>query len=314
MALDTYADKASKLNPLERRARWRNLASLLPAPLVVTLLLVLPLLLIVAFSFMEANGYGGVRPTFSLDAYTQLLFERQLDDTLAFTDAYLLISWRSVLIALLTTLITVAVGFPVALYIALQPAQQRGRLLLLVTIPFWTNILVRTYAWILMLRDSGVVNGVLMATGIIHQPLPLLYTDGAVLVGLVYTYSPFMVLPIYACLEKMDIRLIEAAHDLYATKLQALRAVVLPAALPGVVAGCMLTFIPCLGAMIAPELLGGGRKLMLGNLIYRQFTEARNWPFGSVLAVVLLVAIGVAAWLFSRAKARAVQSSQTEAA
>jgi spermidine/putrescine transport system permease protein len=298
------AAEAQTIDPLAQRARVRVLASLLPAPAMVTVFLVIPLLLIIAYSFMDADGFGGVRMHFSTDAYTQLLYDRQLDDSLAFTDAYLSIAWRSACIAFFTTVLTVVIGLPVALYIALQPAEKRSRLLLLVTIPFWTNILVRTYAWILMLRDTGVVNTVLMALGVTHEPLPMLYTNGAVLVGLVYTYAPFMVLPIYACLEKMDVRLIEAAHDLYATKWQALRMVVWPAAKPGVIAGCMLTFIPCLGAMIAPELLGGGRKMMLGNLIYRQFTDARNWPFGSVLAVVLLVLIGASAGILSRARAK----------
>ncbi|CAE6717361.1 ABC transporter permease [Paraburkholderia haematera] len=285
--------------PLERRERRLQLASLLPAPLIIALFLVAPLLLVVAYSFMEANGYGGVLHKFSLDAYVQLLFERNLDDSLTFTDAYLMIALRSISVAGMTTLITMLVGFPVAVYIALQPAARRNRLILWITIPFWTNLLVRTYAWILLLRDTGVVNGVLQALGIIHHPITMLYTDGAVLVGLVYTYAPFMVLPIYSSVEKMDIRLIEAAHDLYASKAQALLRVVLPAAAPGIVAGCMLTFIPCLGAMIAPELLGGGKKLMLGNLIYRQFTEARDWPFGSVFAVVLLIAIATAAALIT---------------
>lgn len=307
------AADAKTLDPLARRARARLLAGLLPAPAMVLVFLVMPLLLILAYSFMAANGFGGVHMHFSTDAYTQLLYDRQLDDTLAFTDAYLSIAWRSAGIAFFTTVLTVMLGLPVALYIALQAPERRSRLLLLVTIPFWTNILVRTYAWILMLRDSGVINTELMSLGITQAPLPMLYTDGAVLVGLVYTYAPFMVLPVYSCLEKMDIRLIEAAHDLYASKWQALRMVVWPAAKPGVIAGCMLTFIPCLGAMIAPELLGGGRQMMLGNLIYRQFTEARNWPFGSVLAVVLLLLIGVSAWLLSRSRAKRAGGAAWEA-
>ncbi|SCK24365.1 ABC transporter permease [Vogesella sp. LIG4] len=300
MATPATSHAAAGGKDLARQARQRYLASIVPAPLVIVLFLVVPLLLIVGYSFMEANGYGGVRLHFNLDAYTQLLFDRQLDDTLQFTDAYLTIAWRSVGVAFCTTVLVALIGLPVALYIVLQPPQRRSRLLLLVTIPFWTNILVRTYAWILMLRDSGVINSLLQGLGLTDGPLPLLYTDGAVLVGLVYTYAPFMVLPIYSSLEKMDVRLIEAAHDLYANKWQALRIVVWPAALPGLIAGCLLTFIPCLGAMIAPELLGGGRKLMLGNLIYRQFTESRNWPFGSALAVVLLVMIALAALLLFR--------------
>ncbi|WP_269504992.1 ABC transporter permease [Burkholderia sp. IMCC1007] len=284
---------------LADRERVNQILSLLPATLTLAIFLVVPLLLVIAYSFMQASGYGGVIHKFSVDAYVQLLFERNLDNNLEFTDAYLTIALRSIAVAGATTLITMAASIPVAVYIAMQPAARRSRLILWITIPFWANLLVRTYAWILLLRDTGVINGALQATGLIAHPLPLLYTDGAVLVGLVYTYAPFMVLPIYSSVEKMDIRLLEAAHDLYASKRQALLRVVLPAAAPGIVAGCMLTFIPCLGAMIAPELLGGGKKLMLGNLIYRQFTEARDWPFGAMFAVVLLLAITMAGILIT---------------
>ncbi|MCY1205106.1 Spermidine/putrescine transport system permease protein PotB [compost metagenome] len=262
-----------------------------PALVSIGLFLIVPIFIVIAYSLMQANPYGGVNPQFSIDAYVSLLFERQLDDSLAFADSYLVIALRSIGIAVATTAITLLVGFPVAVWLAMQPAHRRGLLIFLITVPFWANLLIRTYAWILLLRGSGVVNGTLMSLGVIHQPLNLLYTDGAVLLGLVYTYAPFVVLPIYATLEKMDMRLLEAAQDLYAGRLRTLRKVVLPIARPGILAGAILTFVPCLGAMIAPELLGGGTKMMLGNLIFRQFSDARNWPFGAALSLVLMAAV-----------------------
>lgn len=283
----------------ERRQSLRNLLGVSPSLLAIGLFLIVPILLVVGYSLMEANPYGGVEPVFSTEAYLSLLFERQLDDSLAFVDAYLLIALRSIGIAAATTLVTLLIGFPVAVWLAMQPPHKRGLLIFLITVPFWANLLIRTYAWILLLRESGVVNGTLMGLGLVDQPLQLLYTDGAVLLGLVYTYAPFVVLPIYATLEKMDMRLLEAAQDLYAGRWRTLRKVVLPIARPGILAGAILTFVPCLGAMVAPELLGGGTRMMLGNLIFRQFSDARNWPFGSALALVLMAAVMLVLTLYA---------------
>ncbi len=276
---------------LERRKALRSFLGVSPALVAIGLFLIVPILIVIGYSLMEANPYGGVNKVFSSDAYTSLLFERQLDDSLAFADSYLLIALRSIGIAGLTTVITLLIGFPVAVWLAMQPVQRRGLLIFLITVPFWANLLIRTYAWILLLRNTGVINNSLMGLGIIHEPLQLLYTDGAVLLGLVYTYAPFVVLPIYATLEKMDTRLLEVAQDLYAGRIRTLRKVVLPIAKPGIFAGAILTFVPCLGAMIAPELLGGGTRMMLGNLIFRQFSDARNWPFGAALSLVLMAAV-----------------------
>ncbi|MGP8540985.1 ABC transporter permease [Pseudomonas protegens] len=276
---------------LERRKALRSFLGVSPALVAIGLFLIVPILIVIGYSLMEANPYGGVNKVFSSDAYTSLLFERQLDDSLAFADSYLLIALRSIGIAGLTTVITLLIGFPVAVWLAMQPVQRRGLLIFLITVPFWANLLIRTYAWILLLRNTGVINNSLMGLGVIHEPLQLLYTDGAVLLGLVYTYAPFVVLPIYATLEKMDTRLLEAAQDLYAGRIRTLRKVVLPIAKPGIFAGAILTFVPCLGAMIAPELLGGGTRMMLGNLIFRQFSDARNWPFGAALSLVLMATV-----------------------
>lgn len=281
-------------NALERRRALGNILGVSPALLAIGLFLVVPILIVVAYSLMQANPYGGVNQAFSTDAYVSLLFERQMDDSLAFADSYLVIALRSLGIATATTLITLLVGFPVAVWLAMQPAKRRGLLIFLITVPFWANLLIRTYAWILLLRGTGVINNSLMGLGLIHAPLPLLYNEGAVLLGLVYTYAPFVVLPIYSTLEKMDMRLLEAAQDLYAGRLRTLRKVILPIARPGILAGAILTFVPCLGAMIAPELLGGGTKMMLGNLIFRQFSDARNWPFGAALSLVLMAVVMLA--------------------
>jgi len=281
----------STRNPLQRRRALAGLLGVSPALLVIGFFLIVPIFILAAYSLMQADPYGGVQPVFSREAWYSLLYERDLDDNLSFAWSYLQVTGRSVSIAGATTLITLLAGFPVAVWLAMQPASRRPLLIFLITLPFWVNLLIRTYAWILLLRDSGFINSSLLATGLIKTPLPLLYNDGAVLLGLVYTYSPFVVLPIYATLEKMDIRLLEAAQDLYASRLRTLFKIVLPLARPGIIAGALLTFIPCLGAVVAPELLGGGTKMMLGNLIYRQFSDARNWPFGAALALALMAIV-----------------------
>jgi len=217
---------------------------------------------------------------------------------------YLAIFMRSFWLALLSVVCTLLVGFPLALYIALQPEHKRKQLLLWVTIPFWVNLLVRTYAWILLLRNGGLIEQAVNLLGFHPEGLNLLYTSGAVAIGLVYAYLPFMVLPIYTSLEKMDWRLFEAALDLGATRWIALRRIVIPLAMPGIVAGCLLVFIPALGTYYIPELLGGGKQMMIGSLIQAQFGTARNWPFGSALAFALLAMVlaGMVlyAWRFKR--------------
>lgn len=275
-----------------------------PALAIVGGFLVLPLGIVAAYSFLEAHPYGGVRPELSLDAYIQFLYTERLDGTLAFNTAYLEIFLRSVVLALWATLLCLLLGFPAAYYIARQPPSRRNLLVLLVTIPFWTNLLIRTYTWILILRDQGLINNALTALGIVDEPLRLLYTPGAITVGLVYSYLPFMVLPIYASMEKLDPRLIEAAHDLYATRLDALRRVILPLSLPGIAAGCTLVFIPSLGTFVAPDLLGGAKNLMIGSLIQMQFSSSRNWPFGSASALILMALILIALALYALAAGR----------
>jgi spermidine/putrescine transport system permease protein len=197
-------------------------------------------------------------------------------------------------------MICLLVGFPTAYFIATQPPARRNAWLFLITIPFWTNLLIRTYAMLLIIRDQGMINLSLINIGLIDRPIPMLYTDFAVSLGLVYAYLPFMVLPIFASLEKLDFRLVEASYDLYATRFRVLKRIIIPLAKPGIAAGCILVLIPSLGAYITPALLGGGKKLMIGNLIELQFGQARNWPFGSAIALVLMVLVMLALLLYLR--------------
>jgi spermidine/putrescine transport system permease protein len=266
--------------------------------------MVIPIGIIVVYSFLEANPYGGVKPHLSFEAYIQFLYERDFDDSVIFNNAYLMICWRSFYLAALTTIFCLLIGFPTAYYMAMQPPSRRNVLVFLVTIPFWTNLLIRTFCWILILRDNGLINNFLMGAGLIENPITLLYTNGAILLGLAYTYIPFMVLPIYSTVEKLDMSLLEAAHDLYSNRRQLFRWVILPLAAPGIIAGSLLVFVPSLGAFIAPDLLGGGKKLMLGKLIQLQFASSRNWPFGSAIALILMSVVLIAMMIYALGPAR----------
>lgn len=281
--------------------RWLGLS---PALAIIGIFMIVPMLILLVFSFMEADPYGGVDPGFTFDAYIQILFERDFDDVLHFDPIYLKIIGRSLILATLATVGCLVLGLPVAYYITRQDARTQSLLLFLVTLPFWTNLLVRTYAWILILAADGVIEQPLKALGIIDESLEMMYTNGAVGIGLIYTYIPLMVLPIYASLEKLDFRLIEAAHDLYANRYMVARQIIIPLAMPGIVAGCILVLIPSLGAFVAPDLLGGGRKLMMGSLIQAQFASARNWPFGSALAICLLALVMLALMYQARIAAK----------
>ena len=281
-----------------------------PAAAVILLLMAAPLCLMVYVSFVERNFHGGVNwDTFSAEAYVRILFERQLDDSLAFSTDYLSIFWRSFWLAGMTTVFAFLVGFPTALFIATRPPAKRAFYVFLVTVPFWTNLLIRNYAWILLLRDHGAINGLLMWLGITDAPIVMLHTGFAVAVGLTYSFLPFMVLPIYSSLEKMDWRLVEAAFDLYGGRWTTMRRVILPLAGPGMIAGAILVFVPCLGAYVTPELLGGGKTLLIGNLIGLQFGSARNWPFGAALGFILLAIVLVAMTVYALRARRAPAAS-----
>ncbi len=278
--------------------RWLAMG---PALLVIGVFMLIPLGIMVVISFMEPNVYGGVHREFSTAAYVQFLYQRDFDDNLVFNPGYLLILGRSLGLAGLATVICFVAGFPVAWYIVRRPPHQRNVLIFLVTIPFWTNLLIRAYAWIIILGRDGVIDTPLRWLGLMGPEASngILYTNWAILIGLVYTYLPLMILPIYASLERLDFRLFEAASDLYSNKWASMRHVVIPLALPGIFAGVILVFVPALGDFISAQLLGGSRRLMLGNLVQLQFSTGRNWPFGAAVAVILLlfVVASMAAYL-----------------
>ena len=267
------------------------------APTVITLFvfMVLPMGLMAWMSFLEPGTYGGVQwGHYSAKSYIQFLYEWDLDDQLVLNTDYVGIFLRSFLLAGGATLATLLIGFPTALYIALKDEKARNRWILLISIPFWTNLLVRTFAWMLLLRNGGLAEQFLSSIGLVKEELNILYTPTAVAIGLVYSFLPFMILPIYTSLEKMDWKLVEAAFDLGANRWMAFRRVILPLAMPGIVAGCMLVLIPALGSYFIPELLGGGKSLMIGNLIQNQFGASRNWPFGAALSFALLAVVMLA--------------------
>ncbi len=253
--------------------------------------MLLPMGIALRDSFLTPDPFGGVHGPATIASYTRFLYDRDLDDVLVFDPTYLGIFARSIVLAGLTSLICLVVGVPVAWYMATRAPRTRQLLVLLVTIPFWTNLLIRIYCWVLLLRDEGLVNQLLQVLHLTHAPITFLYSDGAILMGLVYSNLPFMVLPIYVALEKIDARLVEAAHDLYASRATILRLIVWPLARPGVSAGLVLVFVPTLGAFLAPDILGGGKRLMIGSLIQQQFSSSRDWSFGAALSMILMVVV-----------------------
>ncbi len=288
----------------EWTARWVLLG---PAMAVIGTFGVAPLFIILVYSFLRPGTFGGVEWVLSPDAYVQFLFERDIfDGSLVFTTSYLGIFGRSVMLAAFSTLACLLVGFPTAYFMATRPPATRNLWVFLVTVPFWSNLLIRTFSMLLIIRDEGIINNTLRHLGLIERPIVILYTDFAIGLGLLYSFLPFMVLPLYASLEKLDFRLVEAGFDLYASRLQVLRRIVIPLARPGIVAGCVLVFIPGLGAYITPVMLGGGKNLMIGNLIALQFGSSRNWPFGSAAALILMAVVLVALMLYARSTKRPV--------
>ncbi len=283
---------APQSSPIRSTMRVSRSAFLLISPtwIVLGLLFLAPLAIMGWLSFQQRGLYGGIVPGPTLANYAR-----------CFESGYPVIYARSVWIAVVTTVICLGVSYPVAYYIALKARPERKNLLLaLVVIPFWTSFLVRTYAWMFILRDQGVINSLLMSLGVIREPLPLLYTPLAVMIGQVYAEVPFMVLPIYASLEKLDRSLLEAARDLGAGAVAAFWRVTAPLAMPGTVAGIVLVFIPSLGTFITPDLLGGAKGMLVGNLIQNQFGPALNKPFGSAVALVLTAFVLALLWVYAK--------------
>ena len=257
---------------------WERLRNwfLMPAWIWMALLFAAPFAIVILYSLLTRGAYGGLGLPWTLENYQRLI------DPL-----YLVIVLKSFLMAAETTIICLLLGFPLALFIS-RAGSRKNIYLQLVILPFWTSFLVRIYAWLFLLRDTGLINTLLQHVGLIHNPLPLLYNDGAVLLGLVYGYLPFMVLPVYATLERLDPALVEAAADLGAKPWPTLLHVILPLSAPGIRAGSILVFIPALGAYLTPDLLGGGRTVLIGNLVQNQFTASRDWPFGAAASIALM--------------------------
>lgn len=263
----------------------------LPALIIMAVALIVPIGLVILVSFGTRGAYGGFEFGFNLESYTKILFAADWLGVTVFDPQYVIIIARTVILAVVTTAICLTLSFPVAYFIARQSAGVKTVLIYLVTLPFWVSMIVRVYSWLIILGNDGLLDRVLMGTGLKQTSGGLIFTVGAMLVGLVYSYIPLMILPVFASIEKLDPALIEASHDLYAGRWVTLRRVILPGAWPGLMAGAILVFVPVLGAVLEPVLLGGGKAMMMGNLIQRQFGGARDWPFGAAIAICLMMLV-----------------------
>ena len=252
----------------------------------ITIMILIPMLLIFIYSIIEA-GQSPMAFRFTL-AHYQTVFDPM----------YLRILWGSFVIALIATVICLLIGYPVAWIISRYPPAKQSTILLLFIMPMWINMLLRTYAWITILSRNGLLNSILSTIGI--EPLNLLYTDFAVILGMVYNFLPFMILPIYTAILKVDQNLVDAAHDLGANHRQAFIRVILPLTIPGIITGITMVFLPAVSTFVIPQLLGGGQFIMMGNLIERQYLLTGNWYFGSALAMVLMVFILISVWVMKR--------------
>jgi spermidine/putrescine transport system permease protein len=272
------------------RARQSLIFLLLPITLLLCLLFVVPLAIMLVYSFLEPGLYGGVVWVFYPYNYGRILgwplgaFEE-------FDPIYIQIFLRSLRFALLTVIVSLVVCYPVAFWVSRLSGMKKNLVLFLITLPFFANLLIRIYAWLLILRPTGFFNHTLVALGLLSTPLQLIFTDTAVIIGLVYVLIPFMFLPLYASVERLDPALLKASQDLGASPFQTFRRVVVPLTMPGIAAGSIIVFIPALGNFIVAELLGGAKVLMSGNLIEQQFLSARNWPFGAALAMLVMAVV-----------------------
>ena len=274
------------------RNRW--LLSL-PALAIIFFAAAGPLVIVVLYSFLTPGDYTGVIWTFTTETWISVVLERDFfDESLGWADAHLSIFWRSIRLSLLTTILTAIFGIPTAYFIATRSPKSRNIWLFLITIPFWSNLLVRTYAIQELIRNKGVINNLLQWIGLTNEPIEMMFTDFAVGFGMTYVYLPLMVLPVYASIEKLDFKLVEGAYDLYASRWQCFRRIIVPLVRPGLIAGSILVFIPCLGAYVTPRILGGGNQLMFGNLIALQFGQGKNWPLGAALSLTLMVIVMIA--------------------
>ena len=280
---------------------------MLPSWMMIGFFLVLPVGMMLIYSFLTKEFRGGVVWEFSLAAYDQFFFDRGLfgDEPAKIEWTYITIFWRSIWQAGLATFFCLIIGFPTAWFIATRTGRNKSIWLFLITIPYWVNLLIRTISMKFLIRDTGPLNEWLMGLGVISEPIHMINTNFAVQLGLFYSYLPFMVLPIYASVERYNFSLSEAASDLYASKFTILQKIVLPSVKPGIIAGCILVFVPSLGAFLAPDLLGGSKNFMIGSLIEEQFKgNAGNWPFGAAASMILLSMVLIVLTFYARAKNR----------
>jgi spermidine/putrescine transport system permease protein len=270
----------------------KSLLALLLSPTVfwLALFFIAPLLVVLVVSFSRRSLLGVVEYDFNLDNYRRV-----------FSDIiYLRILWKSVWLAIFNTVLCLLVGYPFSFYIARQTPSRQRLLIFLVMIPFWTNFLVRTYALIFIVRDTGFINNVLISLGVIDSPLKIMFTQTGVMLGMLYGYLPFAILPLYASIEQLDFDYVQAAQDLGANGVKVFLRIILPLTMPGVVAASIITFIPTLGAYVTPDLMGGGNTFLIGNLLQQQFMTVRDWPFGSALGFILMIMVLAATMFYFR--------------
>ena len=256
---------------------WRYFF-LIPVIIYVSLLIALPLLYILLISFFKSDSYGGMITTFTIQNYIEV-----------FNQVYINVFLKSILIAGLTTFICILISYPFILAVSHKKPRTQKILMTLVMVPFLTNSLIRMYGWLVLLRKSGVINQVLLGTGVIHESLSLMYNMSGILIGMTYTLLPFMILPLYSSVSTIDPSLLEAASDLGASKIKTFFKIILPQTLPGLFNGSLMVFTPALGYFFIVDILGGGKIMILGNLIKNQFLTARNWPFGAAISIVLVL-------------------------
>jgi spermidine/putrescine transport system permease protein len=270
--------KPSLLKVLRENKIAQGLFLIFPADIYLFLFMVLPLILVTILSFLSRGTYGEVVFQFNITNYARL-----------FDPLYVKIFIYSLEVGVATTIISILIGYPLAYYIARAPAGQRSLLLFLILVPFWTNFIIRIYAWIMILRAGGLLDAFLEWAHITQKSLSLLYTPTAVLIGMVYEFLPFMVLPLYTSLEKIENSILEAASDLGAPPWRVFLRVTLPLSVPGMIAGTILVFIPAMGMFVIPDLMGGAKTILIGNVIRNQFLTARDWPFGAASSMILML-------------------------
>ncbi|BCH23231.1 ABC transporter permease [Mesorhizobium sp. L-8-3] len=288
----------------QRRRRFAHLGLLLgPASIFLLVFFICPLAIMIVYSLLAPGLYGGVEWEFYPHNYGRILGFADPEFEV-FDPVYLAIFLRSVRIALITVLAALLVCYPAAFQVSRLPARWKNFALFLITLPFFASLIVRLFIWVLILKKTGFANMVLQQLGLISEPLELIYTDGAIVLGMVYVFIPFMFLPVYASVEKLDWSLVRASQDLGANAFQTFRRVILPLTLPGIVGGSTIVFIPAPGNFVVPAVLGGAKVIMLGNLIEQQFLAARNWPFGAALAMLVMATVLVILFLYVRYEAR----------